>query len=140
MSGPAAMGTATTNRIVARIGRHGGLIPSRMRESQTLRITLKTPCAPVSLMEEPAKLAGAGPPLFCSLWGIASHFQPRHHLLPARAYRQEMAQRFQPGHEITGTARAASELSEAHHPLTTVPEDTLRMTSLDRAREAAIKW
>jgi putative transposase len=38
---------------------------------------------------------------------IASHFRPRRHRLPARAYRQEMTRRFQTWREITGTTMAA---------------------------------
>jgi putative transposase len=45
---------------------------------------------------------------FLAAYGpIASHFRPRHHLLAARAYRQEMQQRFQIWREITGTDRVA---------------------------------
>jgi putative transposase len=45
---------------------------------------------------------------FLSAYGqIASHFRPRRHLLPARAYRQEMTQRFQIWRAITGTTMAA---------------------------------
>jgi len=47
-------------------------------------------------------------PRFLSADGpIAQHFRPRRHRLPAHAYRQEMAQRFQIWQEITGTAMAA---------------------------------
>jgi putative transposase len=38
---------------------------------------------------------------------IASHFRPRRHRLPARAYHQEMTRRFHTWREITGTAMAA---------------------------------
>jgi putative transposase len=38
---------------------------------------------------------------------IASHFRPRRHRLPARAYHQEMTRRFHIWREITGTAMAA---------------------------------
>lgn len=38
---------------------------------------------------------------------IASHFRPRRHRLPARAYRQEMTRRFQTWRDITGTTMAA---------------------------------
>ncbi len=38
---------------------------------------------------------------------IASHFRPRRHRLPARAYRQEMTRRFQTWQDITGTPMAA---------------------------------
>jgi Adenylate and Guanylate cyclase catalytic domain/Double zinc ribbon len=38
---------------------------------------------------------------------VASHFRPRRHRLPARAYHQEMTRRFHPWREITGTAMAA---------------------------------
>jgi putative transposase len=38
---------------------------------------------------------------------IAQHFRPRRHLLPAPAYRQEMAQRFQIWREVVGLASAA---------------------------------
>ena len=45
---------------------------------------------------------------FLSAYGpIAQHFRPRRHRLPAPAYRQEMAQRFQSWQEITGTAMVA---------------------------------
>jgi putative transposase len=45
---------------------------------------------------------------FLSPYGpIASHFRPRRHLLPVRAYRLEMTQRFQTWQDITGTAIAA---------------------------------
>jgi putative transposase len=37
----------------------------------------------------------------------ASHFRPRRHRLPARAYHQEMTRRFHIWREITGTAMAA---------------------------------
>jgi putative transposase len=37
---------------------------------------------------------------------IVQHFRPRRHLLSALEYRQEMAQRFQPWHEATGTVAA----------------------------------
>jgi putative transposase len=44
---------------------------------------------------------------FLSAYGpIAQHFRPRRHQLPASAYRQVMAQRFQIWHEVTGTAAA----------------------------------
>jgi putative transposase len=44
---------------------------------------------------------------FLSAYGpIAQHFRPRCHRLPAPAYRQVMAQRFQIWHEVTGTAAA----------------------------------
>jgi putative transposase len=38
---------------------------------------------------------------------IASHFRPRRHRLPARAYHQELTRRFHTWREITGTAMAA---------------------------------
>jgi putative transposase len=38
---------------------------------------------------------------------IVSHFRPRRHRFPARAYRQEIAQRFQTWREVTGTTMAA---------------------------------
>jgi putative transposase len=38
---------------------------------------------------------------------IVSHFRPRRHRFSARAYRQEMTQRFQTWREITGTTMAA---------------------------------
>jgi putative transposase len=45
---------------------------------------------------------------FLAAYGpIASHFRPRRHLLPARAYRLGMTQRFQTWWEITSTAMAA---------------------------------
>jgi putative transposase len=45
---------------------------------------------------------------FLSAYGpITQHFRPRRHWLPAPAYRQEMAQRFQIWQEITGAAIAA---------------------------------
>jgi putative transposase len=45
---------------------------------------------------------------FLSAYGpIAQHFRPRRHRLPAPAYRQEMAYRFQIWQEITGAAIAA---------------------------------
>jgi putative transposase len=45
---------------------------------------------------------------FLAAYGpIASHFRPRRHHLPARAYRQEMTQRFQTWQDITGTIMAA---------------------------------
>jgi putative transposase len=45
---------------------------------------------------------------FLSAYGpIASHFRPRRHLLPVRAYCLEMTQRFQTWRDITGTAIAA---------------------------------
>ena len=45
---------------------------------------------------------------FLSAYGpIAQYFRPRRHLLPARDYREEMAQRFQTWRTITGTAMAA---------------------------------
>jgi transposase-like protein len=37
---------------------------------------------------------------------IVQHFRPRRHLLSALEYRQEMAQRFQRWHEVTGTVAA----------------------------------
>src|SRR5262245_48217844 len=44
---------------------------------------------------------------FLAAYGlIAQHFRPRRHRLPAPAYRQVMAQRFQMWHEVTGTAAA----------------------------------
>jgi putative transposase len=44
---------------------------------------------------------------FLSAYGpITQHFRPRRHRLPAPAYRQVMAQRFQSWHEVTGTAAA----------------------------------
>jgi putative transposase len=44
---------------------------------------------------------------FLSAYGpIASHFRPRRHLFSARAYRQEMVQRFQSWQEVTGLAAA----------------------------------
>jgi putative transposase len=44
---------------------------------------------------------------FLSAYGpISQYFRPRRHRLPAPAYRQAMAQRFQMWHEITGTAAA----------------------------------
>jgi putative transposase len=46
-------------------------------------------------------------PRFLSASGpIAQHFRPRRHRLPAPAYRQVMAHRFQMWHEVTGTAAA----------------------------------
>jgi putative transposase len=45
---------------------------------------------------------------FLSTYGlIRQHFRLRRHRLPAPAYRQEMAPRFQRWQEITGTAMAA---------------------------------
>jgi transposase-like protein len=45
---------------------------------------------------------------FLSAYGpIASHFRPRHHLLPASEYRQEMTHRFQIWREMMGTVMAA---------------------------------
>ena len=45
---------------------------------------------------------------FLAAYGpIAQRFRPRRHRLPAKAYRQEMTQRFQTWQEITGTAAAA---------------------------------
>jgi putative transposase len=45
---------------------------------------------------------------FLSAYGpIASYFRPRHHLLPASEYRQEMTHRFQIWREMMGTAMAA---------------------------------
>jgi putative transposase len=44
---------------------------------------------------------------FLSAYGpISQYFRPRRHRLPAPAYRQVMAQRFQSWHEITGTLAA----------------------------------
>jgi putative transposase len=44
---------------------------------------------------------------FLSAYGpIAQHFRPRRHRLPAPAYRQVIAQRFQMWHEVTGAAAA----------------------------------
>jgi putative transposase len=44
---------------------------------------------------------------FLSAYGLmAQHFRPRRHRLPAPAYRQVIAQRFQSWHEVTGTAAA----------------------------------
>jgi putative transposase len=44
---------------------------------------------------------------FLAAYGpIAQHFRPRRHRLPAPAYRQVMASRFQMWHEVTGTAAA----------------------------------
>src|SRR5262245_52279218 len=44
---------------------------------------------------------------FLAAYGlIAQHFRPRRHRLPAPAYRQVTAQRFQMWHEVTGTAAA----------------------------------
>jgi putative transposase len=48
------------------------------------------------------------PQRFLSAYGpIAQHFRPRRHRVPAPAYRQEMAQRFQSWRDITGTPVAA---------------------------------
>jgi putative transposase len=45
---------------------------------------------------------------FLSAYGpISQHFRPRRHLCSAPKYRQEMAQRFQSWHEITGLVPAA---------------------------------
>jgi putative transposase len=45
---------------------------------------------------------------FLSAYGpIASHFRPRRHRLPARAYRQEMTRRFQTWQDITSMPMAA---------------------------------
>jgi len=44
---------------------------------------------------------------FLAAYGlIAQHFRPRRHRLSALEYRQEMAQRFQSWHEVTGTVAA----------------------------------
>jgi putative transposase len=44
---------------------------------------------------------------FFSAYGpIAQHFRPRHHLFSARAYREEMIQRFQSWQEVTRLAAA----------------------------------
>ena len=44
---------------------------------------------------------------FLAAYGlIAQHFRPRRHRLSALEYRQEMAQRFQNWHEVTGTVAA----------------------------------
>jgi putative transposase len=44
---------------------------------------------------------------FVAAYGpIARHFRPRRHLLSARAYREEMIQRFQSRQEVTGVAAA----------------------------------
>jgi putative transposase len=44
---------------------------------------------------------------FLSAYGpIAQHFRPRRHQLSALGYHQEMAQRFQRWHEVTGTVAA----------------------------------
>jgi putative transposase len=44
---------------------------------------------------------------FLSAYGpLAQHFRPRRHRLSARAYRQEMVQRFQSWQEVTGLAAA----------------------------------
>jgi putative transposase len=44
---------------------------------------------------------------FLAAYGlIAQHFRPRRHRLSALKYRQEMAQRFQRWHEVTGTVAA----------------------------------
>jgi putative transposase len=44
---------------------------------------------------------------FLSAYGpIAQHFRPRRHLLSARAYREEMIQRFQSWQKVTGLAAA----------------------------------
>jgi putative transposase len=44
---------------------------------------------------------------FLSAYGpLAQHFRPRRHRLSAQAYRQEMVQRFQSWHEVTGLAAA----------------------------------
>ena len=44
---------------------------------------------------------------FLSAYGpITQHFRPRRHLLSARAYREEMIQRFQSWQEVTGLAAA----------------------------------
>jgi putative transposase len=46
-------------------------------------------------------------PRFLSAYGpIVEHCRPRRHRLPAPAYRQVMAQRFEIWHEVTGTAAA----------------------------------
>jgi putative transposase len=45
---------------------------------------------------------------FLAAYGpIVSHFRPRRHRLPARAYRQEMTRRFRTWQDITGTPMAA---------------------------------
>jgi putative transposase len=45
---------------------------------------------------------------FLAAYGlIAQHFRPRRHRFSARAYREEMRQRFQTWEEITGSAMAA---------------------------------
>jgi|SRR5687767_10504671 putative transposase len=45
---------------------------------------------------------------FLAAYGaMASHFRPRRHLFPARAYRRQMTQRFQTWREITGSTMAA---------------------------------
>ncbi|WP_250126204.1 IS6 family transposase [Chroococcidiopsis sp. CCMEE 29] len=45
---------------------------------------------------------------FCSSYElIRQHFHPKQHLLPATEYRQQMRQRFESWHELTGTQAAA---------------------------------
>jgi putative transposase len=53
------------------------------------------------------KSAGHAQRLLAASGRIAQHFRPRRHRCSARAYRQEMRQRFQTWEEITGSAMAA---------------------------------
>jgi transposase-like protein len=66
-------------------------VPTRQRERRMQRFK--------SLGHAPRFLSAYGP--------IASYFRPRHHLLPASEYRQEMTHRFQIWREMMGTAMAA---------------------------------